>query len=94
MSSITDSAHGATEIGLSSLGCISIDGKPQCRRFGKACSIPCAATCIATAMTDFPEAKTEILLAGMLIASSRASSISELHFALSHFEGAIEATSC
>ncbi|AUZ62038.1 hypothetical protein PRJ_5480 (plasmid) [Pseudomonas sp. XWY-1] len=44
------------------------------------------------AMTDFPEAKTEILLAGVVIASTFASDMTEVHAALSGFERAIQAT--
>ncbi|WP_223508699.1 MULTISPECIES: hypothetical protein [unclassified Pseudomonas] len=43
-------------------------------------------------MTDFPEAKAEILLAGILIASTHATSLAEMHGALSSFEHAIQAT--
>ena len=44
------------------------------------------------AMTDFPEAKTEILLAGVVIASTVASDMTEVHEALSGFERANQAT--
>jgi hypothetical protein len=45
-----------------------------------------------TAMSDFPETKAEILLAGIVIASTHASSLAELHGALASFENAIQAT--
>jgi hypothetical protein len=47
---------------------------------------------MVTAMSDFPEAKAEILLAGILIASTHASSMIEMHSALSSFESSIQAT--
>lgn len=92
MSFSADTYHGATEIGLSSLGCLSTEGKPYCPRFNKNCSNKCASKCMLKAMTDFPEAKTEILLAGIVIASTYASNITEVHAALSGFERAIHAT--
>lgn len=87
-----DTNHGATEIGLTSLGCLSVDGTPRCPRYQKNCDVACTTTCMVTAMSDFPEAKAEILLAGILIASTHASSLSEVHGALSSFEKAIQAT--
>ncbi|HGY9634410.1 hypothetical protein QVM55_21550 [Pseudomonas monteilii] len=92
MSFSFDTYQGATEIGLSSLGCLSTDGKPHCPRFNKSCSNKCASKCMLKAMTDFPEAKTEILLAGVVIASTFASDMTEVHAALSGFERAIQAT--
>lgn len=87
-----DKNLGATEIGLTSLGCLSVDGTPRCPRYQKNCDIACTTTCMVTAMSDFPEAKAEILLAGILIASTHASSMVEMHGALSSFENAIQAT--
>lgn len=87
-----DTYQGATEIGLASLGCLSTDGKPNCPRLNKNCSNKCATKCMLKAMTDFPEAKTEILLAGIVIASTYASDVTEVHAALSGFERAIQAT--
>lgn len=87
-----DNKLGATEIGLTSLGCLSVDGTPRCPRYQKECNIACTTTCMVTAMSDFPEAKAEILLAGILIASTHASSMAEMHGALSSFENAIQAT--
>ncbi|KAA0946428.1 hypothetical protein FQ186_27190 [Pseudomonas sp. ANT_H14] len=83
---------GATEIGLTSLGCLSVDGTPRCPRYQNDCNIASTTTCMITAMSDFPETKAEILLAGILIASTHASSIFEMHGALSSFENAIQAT--
>jgi hypothetical protein len=87
-----DNNHGATEIGLTSLGCLSVDGTPRCPRYQKDCNVPCTTNCMVTAMIDFPEAKAEILLAGILIASTHAASLAEMHGALSSFEQAIQAT--
>jgi hypothetical protein len=87
-----DKNPGATEIGLTSLGCLTVDGTPLCPRYQKDCDTACTTTCMVTAMSDFPEAKAEILLAGMIIASTHASSMIEMHGALSSFENAIQAT--
>lgn len=87
-----DKNHGATEIGLTSLGCLSVDGTPRCPRYLKDCDVACTTTCMLTAMSDFPETKAEILLAGIVIASTHASSLEELHGALASFEDAIQAT--
>ncbi|BAW27130.1 TPA: hypothetical protein QDZ12_005965 [Pseudomonas putida] len=92
MSFSFDTYQGATEIGLSSLGCLSTDGKPHCPRFNKSCSNKCASKCMRKAMTDFPEAKTEILLAGVVIASTFASDVTEVRAALFGFEQAIQLT--
>ncbi|VVP59705.1 hypothetical protein PS880_06061 [Pseudomonas fluorescens] len=92
MSYALDNNAGATEIGLTSLGCLTVDGASRCPRYLKDCDVACTTTCMITAMSDFPEAKAEILLAGIMIASTHASSMVEMHGALSSFENAIQAT--
>ncbi|WP_143024521.1 hypothetical protein [Pseudomonas abietaniphila] len=87
-----DNSQGATEIGLSSLGCLSTEGRPRCPRFNKNCSVSCATKCMIKAMTDFPEAKAEILLAGIQIASGFASDTAQVISALGRFERAIQVT--
>jgi hypothetical protein len=92
MSYAFDNNTGATEIGLTSLGCLTVDGAPRCSRYQKDCDVLCTTNCMVTAMSDFPEAKAEILLAGIVIASTHATSLAEMHGALSSFEHAIQAT--
>lgn len=87
-----DIAPGATEIGLTSLGCIGTDGSARCPRYNKSCTVACSIKCMTTAMTDFPEAKPEILLAGLTVASMHATTLSQVHKALDRFQKVIQLT--
>lgn len=47
---------------------------------------------MTVAMSDFPEAKPEILLAGMTVMSMHSKSLSQMHKALATFQRVIQVT--
>jgi hypothetical protein len=58
-----DNNHGATEIGLTSLGCLSVDGTPRCPRYQKDCDVPCTTKCMVTSTHATSLAEMHIALA-------------------------------
>ena len=87
------SSHGAIDIGLSCLGCISGDGEPACQSYlDNTCTGAKSGKCMRAAMEEHSEAQAEIVLASIAIMARNAKSSSALRAALPKVERIIEAT--
>ncbi|ABF12912.1 hypothetical protein ACUXAV_004883 [Cupriavidus metallidurans] len=83
----------ATTIGMASMGCIDSEGQPKCSKFVNAsCSGMRAMTCMSNALQDYPEARAEILLAGLTVVSKSSKNILEIRKFVPRMEMAVQVT--
>ena len=83
----------ATTIGMASLGCLDDEGQPKCAKFkNNSCSGMRAMTCMSNALQDFPEARAEILLAGLTVVSNSSKNLLEIRKFVPRMEMAVQVT--
>lgn len=80
----------ATTIGMASMGCLDSEGQPKCSKFVKdSCSGMRAMRCMSTALQAFPEARAEILLAGLTVVSNSSKNLTEIRKFVPRMEMAV-----
>lgn len=80
----------ATMIGMASMGCLSPDGIKQCPLMGNGCNPSSAMNCMCAALGDYPEASSEITLAGLTMVTRAAKSLSEIKVSIARMEMALQ----
>jgi hypothetical protein len=80
----------ATMIGMASMGCLSSDGAKQCPMMFKGCNPSSAMNCMCAALDEYPEARSEIALAGLATVARTARSLSEIRVSVARIEMALQ----
>ena len=81
----------AIDIGLSCLGCITDDGAPSCSFYASnTCTAAKTGRCMRAAMSDFAEARAEIIIASISVMSRRAKSVDEIRTGLLKVEALVD----
>ncbi|WP_432263272.1 hypothetical protein [Cupriavidus sp. TMH.W2] len=89
MQQVVGGQISATHIGMASMGCLTAEGLAQCPKLGK-CNASRAMVCMGEAIENFPEAKAEVLLAGLAVVSRSAKSILEIRKIVPRLEMAVQ----
>ncbi len=76
----------ATKLGMAIIGCISEDGRAKCQYAGKCKDTSATLRCVSRSLQEHPEAASEILLAGLAVASWGTRSIIPIKSLIPKFE--------
>ncbi|WP_425953114.1 hypothetical protein [Ralstonia pseudosolanacearum] len=90
MEQVNGNQFSATQIGMASMGCLNAEGLKQCPKYDNCCTAAHAMTCMGKALADFPEAKAEVLLAGLAVVSRSAKNIIEIRKVIPRMEMAVQ----